>query len=63
MERKKVKIGTPDKTAKIFGSCDSNVKIIEKIFGVDIHNCEVDDGDAAVISGEGESVEIGRAHV
>ena len=56
MEQKKVKIGTPDKTAKIFGSCDSNVKIIEKRFGVDIHNCEVDDGDAAVISGDGEAV-------
>ena len=57
MEQKRIKIGTPDKTAKIFGSCDSNVKIIEKRFGVDIHNCEVDDGDAAVISGaDGEAV-------
>ena len=51
MEQKKVKIGSPDKTAVIFGSCDSNIKIIEKRFGVDIHNCEVDNGDAAVISG------------
>jgi len=55
MEQKKVKIGTPDKTAMIFGSCDSNIKIIEKRFDVDIHNCEVDDGDAAVISGKDTS--------
>ena len=51
MEQKTVKIGNPDKTAAIFGSCDENVKLIEKKFGVDIHNKEVDDGDAVLISG------------
>ena len=51
METKKVKIGDPSKTAVVFGNFDKNVKIIEKRFGVDIRNCEVDDGDAAVISG------------
>ena len=51
MEQKKVKIGNPDKTAAIFGSCDENVKLIEKKFGVDITNKEVDDGDAVIISG------------
>ena len=57
MEQKTVKIGNPDKTAAIFGSCDENVKLMEKKFGVDISNKEVDDGDAVLISGtDGESV-------
>jgi len=57
MEQKTVKIGNPDKTAAIFGSCDENVKLIEKKFGVDIHNKEVDDGDAVIISGnDGDAV-------
>ena len=51
MEQKRVMIGTPEKTAKIFGSCDSNISIIEKRFGVDIRNCEMDEGSAAVVSG------------
>ena len=51
MEQKTVKIGNSDKTAAIFGSCDENVKLLEKKFGVDISNREVDDGDAVVISG------------
>ena len=57
MEQKTVKIGNPDKTAAIFGSCDENVKLIEKKFGVDIRNKEVDDGDAVLISGlDGDAV-------
>jgi hypothetical protein len=56
MEQKKVKIGDPSKTAVVFGNFDKNVRIIEKKFGVDIRNCEVDDGDAAVISGEEKAV-------
>jgi phosphate starvation-inducible PhoH-like protein len=52
MEQKTVKIGNPDKTAAIFGSCDENVKLLEKKFGVDIRNKEVDDGDAVLISGD-----------
>ena len=56
MEQKKVKIGDPARTAAVFGSFDKNLKIIEKKFGVDIRNCEVDDGDAAIISGDGEAV-------
>ena len=56
MEQKKVKIGDPAKTAVVFGNFDKNVKILEKKFGVDIRNCEVDDGDAAVISGDEKAV-------
>ena len=57
MEQKTVKIGNPDKTAAIFGSCDENVKLMEKKFGVDISNKEVDDGDAVLISGaDGDAV-------
>ena len=51
MEQRTVKIGNPDKTAAIFGSCDENVKYIEKKFGVDIINKEVNDGDAVLITG------------
>ena len=51
MEQKTVKIGNPDKTAAVFGSCDENVKLIEKKFGVDISNKETNDGDAVLISG------------
>ena len=62
MEQKKVKIGNPDKTAAIFGSCDENVKLIEKKFGVDITNKEVDDGDAVIISGnDGDAVKNAAA--
>ena len=56
MDQKKVRIGDPGKTSVVFGNFDKNVKIIEKKFGVDIRNCEVDDGDAAVISGEEKAV-------
>ena len=56
MEQKKVKIGDPSKTAAVFGNFDKNLKILEKKFGVDIRNCEVDDGDAAVISGDAKAV-------
>ncbi len=51
MEQKTVKIGNHEKTAAIFGSCDENVRLIEKKFGVDIANRESDDGDAVLISG------------
>lgn len=52
MFQKIVPFGTGDALAKIFGSYDMNVRMIEKAFSVRIANCAVDNGDAASISGE-----------
>ena len=47
-----VKIDSSEITARLFGSFDINVRMLEKSFGVNIHNREGDDGDAVVICGE-----------
>lgn len=60
MEQKTVKIGSPDKTSILFGSCDENMKIVEARFSVNVQNCETDDGDAVLVSGE-KAVDVERA--
>jgi hypothetical protein len=47
--------------ATVFGSCDSNVKIIEKKFGVAVHNRIADSGeDVIVVSGDQDTA-VGMA--
>ena len=53
MASKIVKVESADIIASVFGSCDANIKLIEKKFGVSIHNRVADDGsDVIIISGE-----------
>lgn len=47
-----VKIEGSDITARLFGSFDINVRLLEKSFDVKIHNRATDDGDAVIISGD-----------
>jgi phosphate starvation-inducible PhoH-like protein len=47
-----VKIESSEITARLFGSFDINVRMLEKSFDVKIHNREGEDGDAVLISGE-----------
>ena len=55
MSSKIIKIDSPDTVSAVFGSFDSNVKIIEKKFGVYIKNKIADSGeDVIVVSGEGD---------
>ena len=53
MEQKTVKIESTEITSRIFGSFDTNVRMIENAFGVQIYNRSDEDGDAVMISGEG----------
>ena len=46
-----VKIDSSEMTARLFGSFDINVRMLEKCFDVKIHNRAGDDGDAIIISG------------
>jgi len=52
MEQKTVKIDNSEITARIFGSFDANVRMIENAFSVRIYNRSDEDGDAVMISGE-----------
>ena len=53
MSNKVVKVDSADVLATVFGSCDANVKLIEKKFGVSIHNRISDSGDdVIVVSGD-----------
>ena len=52
MEQRTVKIDNTEITARLFGSFDINVRILEKAFGVTIQNREGDDGDAVTVRGE-----------
>ena len=52
MEQKTVKIDSADITARIFGSFDVNIRMVENAFGVQIYNRSDEDGDAVMISGE-----------
>ena len=55
MSSKIIKVETGDALAAVFGSCDANVKLIEKRFGVRIHNRIADSGeDVIVVSGESD---------
>lgn len=57
--RKTVNIDFPEIIARIFGSYDINVRIIEQDFRVNIQNRPTDNGDAIVINGaDSESVSL-----
>ena len=57
MSSKIIKVESPDVLASVFGSFDANVKLIEKKFGVHIHNRIADSGeDVIVVSAEDEDV-------
>ena len=49
---KTVSIESSEITARLFGSFDINVRMLEKSFDVKIHNRAGEDGDAVIISGE-----------
>jgi phosphate starvation-inducible PhoH-like protein len=52
MEQRTVKIESSEITARIFGSFDANVRMVENAFDVRIYNRSGDDGDAVMINGE-----------
>lgn len=52
MERKIIRTGDPDVTAKIFGAFDANARAVETAFGVTLRNRAGEDGDAVVIEGD-----------
>ncbi len=52
MEQRIVKIENTELTARLFGSFDINVRILERAFGVRIQNRSGDEGDAVIINGE-----------
>ena len=53
MIKETVMTGSPEDTARIFGSFDFNARMIEKVFGVCVRNRSEEDGsDAIEITGE-----------
>ncbi|MBQ9087090.1 MAG: PhoH family protein [Clostridia bacterium] len=59
MEQRIVKIESSEQTARLFGSYDVNVRMLEKAFAVSIRNRSGADGDAVMICGEdGEEVRL-----
>ena len=61
MEQSVVKIENSELTARLFGSYDVNVRMLERAFDVSIRNRSGDEGDAVVISGEdSEGVRMAR---
>ena len=55
MSSKIIKAESSDIVAAVFGSCDSNLDIIEKKFGVALHNRVTDDGGEVIsVSGDDE---------
>ena len=52
MEQKNVKIESSEITARVFGSYDVNVRMVERAFDVRVYNRSDDDGDAVMINGE-----------
>ena len=52
MIERTVKIESSEMTARIFGSFDANVRLIENAFEVRIYNRSEEDGDAVIVSGE-----------
>ena len=64
MEQKSVKIESSELTARLFGSFDINIRMIEKAFSVSISNRSGEEGDAVSIKGENpESVELAAAAI
>ncbi len=56
MSIKTIKAESSDIVSSVFGSCDSNLELIEKRFGVSLHNRLTDDGDEVIIvSGEDDA--------
>ena len=49
---KSISIESSEITARLFGSFDINVRMLEKSFDVKIHNRAGEDGDAVIISGD-----------
>ncbi len=60
MEQKNVKIESSEITARVFGSYDVNVRMVERAFDVRVYNRSDDDGDAVMISGE-DAENVSRA--
>ena len=60
MNRKIIKMDHIGATAKIFGSFDSNARLIEERFSVSLRNRESEAGDSIVIEGESEET-VGSA--
>ncbi len=52
MEQKHVTLESAELTARLFGSFDINVRLLERAFGVTIQNREGDGSDAVTVKGE-----------
>ncbi len=52
MEQKIVKIENAEMTARLFGSFDINIRMLERAFDVSIRNRSGDEGDAILITGD-----------
>ncbi len=52
MEQIKIVFDTPELIGKIFGAFDSNIKIIENTFGVNIYNRIGEGNDAVIVMGD-----------
>ena len=64
MEQRTVKMEGAELTARLFGSYDVNVRMLEKAFSVIIRNRSGEEGDAVTVSGEdGESVRMAEQAV
>ena len=58
MEQKTVKIENSEITARVFGSYDVNVRMVEKAFSVKVYNRSDEYGDAVMINGENNEAVI-----
>ena len=58
MAQRIVKISSSDLTGKLFGSFDANAREIEGAFGVTLRNREAENGDAILIDGAEENVNM-----
>ena len=52
MEQRSVKIENSELTARLFGSYDVNVRLIERAFDVAIRNRSGEEGDAVLVAGD-----------
>ena len=52
MEQKKIVFESPEMIGKVFGAYDSNIKIIENAFGVNVYNRIGDGVDSVVVMGD-----------
>jgi len=59
MEQRMIRIENSELTARLFGSYDINVRMLEKAFDVIVRNRSDEEGDAVTVSGEdGDSVRM-----